>query len=111
MISFTQPIEFRKKEFNQNGTTATTLHSLARGPRSLLTSGPLGEEPKVSDEGAAMQTLCLLVGRKWRVDSNPVVVRMALGVLAAVACLGADAANRHAVRATFSTHQLERKTS
>jgi hypothetical protein len=83
---------------------------------TLLTSGPLGEEPKVSDEGAAMQTLCLLGRRKWRVDSNPVVVRMASGVLAAVACLGADAANRHAVRATFSTHQLsthqlEMKTS
>jgi hypothetical protein len=40
-----------------------------------------------------MQTLCLLWRRKWRLDSNPVVVRMALGVLAVVACLGADAAN------------------
>ncbi len=52
-----------------------------------------------------MQTLCLLGRHQWRVDSNPVVVRMALGVLAAVACLGADAANPSP--ATSSTvHQI-----
>jgi hypothetical protein len=52
-----------------------------------------------------MQTLCLLERHKWRVDSNPVLVRMALSVLAAVACLGADAANPSP--ATSSTvHQI-----
>jgi hypothetical protein len=52
-----------------------------------------------------MQTLCLLWRRKWRLDSNPVVVRMALGVLAAVACLGADAA-KPSLATSSSVHQI-----